>query len=31
LHLGAFCPFFSKILVQNGLFIGMYRFNFMRK
>jgi hypothetical protein len=31
LHLGVFCPFFCKILVQNGLFIGVHRSNFMGK
>jgi hypothetical protein len=29
--LGVFCPLFSKILVQNGLFIGIYKANFMGK
>jgi hypothetical protein len=29
--LGVFCPFFSHILVQNGLFIGIYKSNFMGK
>jgi hypothetical protein len=31
LHLGVFCPFFSQILVQNGLFIGLCKSNFMGK
>jgi hypothetical protein len=31
LYLGVFCPFFGKVLVQNGLFIGMHRAHFMRK
>jgi hypothetical protein len=31
LHLEVFCPFFSHILVQNELFIGIGKANFMGK